>query len=256
MNENKLKRMLAGGGTAIGTMVCDTRTPAIAQALAVAGFDYFILDTEHGSYSLETVADVMLMARFAGITPIVRVPDGDYPFIARILDAGAMGVMVPRVKHHDQVEAAVRAVKYPPMGERGMMNARGNTSYLPMSIKEYGAKANQETMLIVQVETREAVEDIARIVAVPGVDAVLMGPADLSVSLGTMDTNTPVVTDHIQRVLDAATRRGIPAGTHVGDLPTLKVWRDKGMRLLMYNYDFGLMMSAATAGIAELRAGR
>jgi 2-keto-3-deoxy-L-rhamnonate aldolase RhmA len=253
MIENTLKRTLAAGGTAIGTMVCDTRTPAIAQALAVAGLDFFILDAEHGAFSLETVADMMLMARFAKITPIVRVPDGAYPFVARVLDAGAMGVMVPRVKTRAQVEAAVRAVKYPPMGERGMMNARTNTSYLPMSIKDYGAKANQETMLIVQIETREAVEDIAGIVAVPGVDAVLMGPADLSVSLGTMDTNTPIVTDSIQRVLDAATRQGIAAGTHVGDLPTLKVWRDKGMRLLMYNYDFGLMMGAATAAAKELR---
>ena len=188
MIENKLKRLLKSGGTAIGTMVCDTRTPAIARALHVAGFDFFILDTEHGSFSLETVSDMMQMARMEGITPIVRVPDFSYPFIARTLDAGAMGVMVPRVKTRAQVEQIVRAVKYPPMGERGMMNARTNTDYRGMTIGEYGAQANQETMVIVQIETREAVEDIDAILAVPGVDAALMGPADLSVSLGVMDT--------------------------------------------------------------------
>jgi 2-keto-3-deoxy-L-rhamnonate aldolase RhmA len=254
MFENRLKRLLQSGGTAIGTMICDTRTPAIARALAAAGFDYFILDTEHGSFGLETVSDMMQMARLEGITPIVRVPDFSYPFIARTLDAGALGVMVPRVKTRAQVEQIVAAAKYPPMGERGMMNARTNTDYRGMTIGEYGARANAETMVIVQVETREAVEDIDALLAVPGVDAALMGPADLSVALGTMDTTHPKVSDHIQRVLDAATQRGLPAGTHVGDLAMLKHWRDRGMRLLMYSYDFGLMMAAASAAIKELRA--
>ena len=254
MIENQLKKLLKSGGTAIGTMVCDTRTPALARVLAVAGFDYFILDTEHGSYSLETVTDMMQMARLEGITPIVRVPDFTYPFIARTLDAGAMGVMVPRVKTRAQVEQIVAAAKYPPMGERGMMNARTNTDYRGMSIADYGARANAETMVIVQVETREAVEDIDALLAVPGVDAALMGPADLSVALGTMDIAHPKVTEYIQWVLDAATRRGLPAGTHVGDLAMLKHWRDRGMRLLMYSYDFGLIMEGATRAIKDLRA--
>jgi 2-keto-3-deoxy-L-rhamnonate aldolase RhmA len=109
-------------------------------------------------------------------------------------------------------------------------------------------------MVIVQVETREAVEDIDALLAVPGVDAALMGPADLSVALGTMDIAHPKVTEYIQRVLDAATRRGLPAGTHVGDLAMLKHWRDRGMRLLMYSYDFGLIMEGATRAIKDLRA--
>src|SRR5713226_6747660 len=109
MIENKLKHLLQNGGTAIGTMITDTRSPAIAAVLANAGFDFFILDTEHGSYSMETVADLMLMARLAGITPIVRVPDDDYPWIARTLDAGALGIMVPRVRALEQVRQIGRA---------------------------------------------------------------------------------------------------------------------------------------------------
>jgi 2-keto-3-deoxy-L-rhamnonate aldolase RhmA len=134
------------------------------------------------------------------------------------------------------------------------MNARTNTDYRGMSIGEYGAWANAETMVIVQVETREAVEDIDAILAVPGVDAALMGPADLSVSLGTMDIAHPNVTEYIRRVVDAANRRGLPSGTHVGDLGMLKAWRDRGMRLLMYSYDFGLMMAGGAAAIKELRS--
>ena len=254
MIENKLKRLLASGATAIGTMVCDTRSPGISQALAVAGFDFFILDTEHGSYSPETVSDMMLVARLAGITPVVRVPDFSYPFIARTLDAGALGVMIPRIKTRAQVEEAVRAVKYPPLGERGMMNARTNTDYRGMTIATYGSVANDETMVIVQVETKEAVEDIDAILAVPGVDAALMGPADLSVSLGVQDVAHPLVTEYTQRVADAAKRLNLPCGTHVGDLGMLKQWRDRGMRLLLYSYDFGFIMSGGAAAIKELRA--
>ncbi len=254
MIENKLKRLLQSGGTAIGTMVCDTRTPAIAQALAVAGYDYFILDTEHGSYSLETISDMMVMARLAGITPIVRVPDDSYPFIARTMDAGALGVMVPRIKTSAQVEQVVWSVKYPPVGERGMNNARTNTDYRTIGMQEYVERANAETMVIVQVETREAVEDIDAILAIPGVDAALMGPVDLSASLGVMDSGHPMVIDYIQRVVDAAKRRKLPSGTHVLDVQTLKAWCDKGMRLLLYNYDFGLITSGGAAAIKELRA--
>ena len=129
MIENKLKRLLQAGGLAVGTMITDTRSPAIAAVLANAGFDFFILDTEHGSFSMETVADLMLMARLTGITPIVRVPDDDYPWIARTLDAGALGIMIPRVRTLEQVQRAARTMKYPPLGERGMSGSRGNTTY-------------------------------------------------------------------------------------------------------------------------------
>ena len=254
MIENTLKRLLKSGDTAIGTMVCDSRSPAIARALAVAGFDFFILDAEHGSYSFETISDIMVMARQAGITPIVRIPDCAYPFVARTMDAGALGVMVPRVKSRREVEQVVRAVKYPPMGERGMSNARANTDFLPISIRDYVQWANEQTMVVVQVETKEAVEAIDDILAIPGVDAALMGPADLSMSLGVMDPSHPKVAEGIQRTLDGATRRGLACGTHTLSLEDLKAWRNKGMRLLMYHYDFGLIMSGAEAAIKELRS--
>src|SRR5438105_15299649 len=113
MIENTLRRVLASGGLAVGTMITDSRSPAIAAVLANAGFDYFILDTEHGAFSMETVADLMLMARLVGIAPFVRVPDGEYPWIARTLDAGALGIMLPRVRTREQVAAFVRYAKYP-----------------------------------------------------------------------------------------------------------------------------------------------
>jgi 2-keto-3-deoxy-L-rhamnonate aldolase RhmA len=252
--ENKLKHLLASGGDAVGTMVTDTRTPAIAAVLANAGFDFFILDTEHGSFSMETVADLMLMARLAGITPVVRVPDDGYPWIARTLDAGALGIMVPRVRTLDQVQRAARAVKYPPLGERGMSGGRGNTGYRSMKMVDYAARANEETFLILQIETREAIEGIDAMLAVPGVDAALMGPNDLSMALGVpADGEHAHVTAAIQKVVDSAKRHNLPSGTHVRDMQNLKSWRDRGMRLLMYNSDFGFIAQAGAAAVAELK---
>jgi len=254
MIENKLKHLLASGGTAVGTMITDTRTPAIAVLLANAGFDFFILDTEHGSFSMETVADLMLMARLSGITPVVRVPDDGYPWIARTLDAGALGIMVPRVRSLDQVQRAVRAVKYPPLGERGMSGGRGNTGYRSMKMVDYVTRANEETFLIVQIETREAIDNIDALLEVPGVDAALMGPNDLSMSLGVPgDGEHPQVTEAIQKVVDSAKRHHLPSGTHIRDLQNLKTWRDRGMRLLMYHSDFGFISQAGSAAVAMLK---
>ncbi|MCA1554823.1 MAG: aldolase, partial [Chloroflexi bacterium] len=195
MIENKVKRSLQSGGTCIGTMITDARTPAVAQVLANAGFDFFILDTEHGSYSMETVADLMLMSRLVGIAPFVRVPDGAYPWIARTLDAGALGIMLPRVRTREQVEAFVHAAKYPPLGERGMAAGRGNTMYRGMKLAEYAPLANDATFLILQIETREAIEHIDDLLSVEGVDAALIGPNDLHMSLGVpSDGEHPQVT--------------------------------------------------------------
>jgi 2-keto-3-deoxy-L-rhamnonate aldolase RhmA len=255
MLDNRLKHLLSSGGTAVGTMITDTRTPAIAAVLANAGFDFFILDTEHGSFSMETVADLMLMARLAGITPVVRVPDDGYPWIARTLDAGALGIMVPRVRTLDQVQRAARAVKYPPLGERGMSGGRGNTGYRSMKMVDYASRANAETFLILQIETREAIESIDALLEVPGVDAALMGPNDLSMALGVPgDGEHAQVTAAIQRVVDSAKRHNLPSGTHVRDMQNLKSWRDRGMRLLMYNSDFGFIAQAGASAVKELKA--
>ncbi len=254
MIQNKVKHTLKNGGTAIGTMVIGTRTPAIALVLANAGFDFFILDTEHGSYSMESVSDMMLMARLAGIAPFVRVPDDDYPWIARTLDAGALGIMVPRVKTREQVEAIAQYAKYPPMGERGMAAGRANTQFRGMKLAEYAPLANEETFVILQIETKEAIENIDALLSVPAVDAALIGPNDLSLSLGVPgDGEHPKVTEAIQKVVDSAAKHHLPSGLHVRDMQNLKGWRAKGMRLLMYSSDFGFIASAGAAAVKELR---
>ncbi|MEP7199174.1 MAG: aldolase/citrate lyase family protein, partial [Chloroflexota bacterium] len=168
--------------------------------------------------------------------------------------AGALGIMIPRVRTLEQVQRAAQTMKYPPLGERGMSGSRGNTTYRSMKLVDYATKANAETFLILQIETREAIEQIDAMLDVPGVDAALIGPNDLSMSLGVAgDGEHPDVTAAIQKVVDSAKRHHLPAGTHVRDMQNLKGWRDKGMRLLMYNTDFGFIAQAGAAAIKELK---
>ena len=135
-----------------------------------------------------------------------------------------------------------------------MSGGRGNTGYRSMKMVEYATRANEETFLIVQIETREAIENIDAFLEVPGVDAALMGPNDLSMSLGVPgDGEHPKVTEAIQKVVDSAKRHNLPSGTHIRDMQNLKSWRDRGMRLLMYHSDFGFITQAGSAAVAELK---
>ena len=123
-----------------------------------------------------------------------------------------------------------------------------------MKMVDYVTRANEETFLIVQIETREAIDNIDALLEVPGVDAALMGPNDLSMSLGVPgDGEHPQVTEAIQKVVDSAKRHRLPSGTHIRDLQNLKTWRERGMRLLMYHSDFGFISQAGSAAVAMLK---
>ncbi len=174
--DNRAKIDLAEGKLLIGTMVAEFRQPSVMQLLANAGFDYAIIDNEHGSFSSETIADLSRMARGSGITPIVRVPDLAYPYLAQSLDGGAQGIMLPRVTSVDQVHAALDIMKYPPAGKRGCAMARGHTLFRAGPVGENMEQANRASMLIVQVETVESVEQVDALAAIPGVDVLFVGP--------------------------------------------------------------------------------
>ena len=180
---NQAKQALKDGRSLIGVMVVEFRQPSIMQVLVNAGYDYVIIDNEHGPFSIETIADLSRAARWLGLTPIVRVPDLAYPYLAQSLDSGAQGVMLPRIYTVEQVEQAAQIVKYPPLGQRGCAFNRGHTDFKPLPVDEGTASANAETMLVIQIETKEAVEAVDDIVAVPGVDVALVGPGDLSIAL-------------------------------------------------------------------------
>ena len=252
--KNKTKRMIREGKTVIGTMITEYGNPEMARMMAAAGFDFIFVDTEHGNFTLETVSNIIRAGKAAGLTCLVRVTDAEYSLIARTLDAGAQGLMIPRVETRETVEKVVRAAKYPPWGERGYAPRSIVTDFETIQVKELVAEQNEDTMIILQIEKKDAIERIDELISVKGVDAALIGPNDLSISLGVPgEDDNQVVMDAIQRVVEACKKQGIASGTHVRDMKRLLYWKERGMSMLTYSTDANMLMSAASSSVRELR---
>lgn len=252
---NLMKQALREGRSLIGTMISEFRQPAVVQLLANAGFDFVIIDNEHGPFNIETIADLSRAARYAGLTPIVRVPDLAYPYLAQSLDSGAQGVMIPRIFNVEQVRQAAQIVRYPPAGMRGCAFNRGHTDFKAGPLVETMAQLNEETMLIIQIETGEAVEAIEEIVSTPGVDVALIGPTDLSIALGVPgQLDAPQLQSAIERTIAACQRHQVFPALHINDVGLAAYWAKRGMRLLSSGSEAGLLVrggQAVTAAIGE-----
>jgi len=255
MRENKVKTALRAGKPVVGTMITEFRTSEIARILASSGFDFIFIDTEHAAFDNETVTDIIRAGRAVGLVCMVRVPDAEYHLIARALDIGAEGILVPRVESKPQVQSIVSWAKYPPIGVRGF-GVRGIISdYRKAGVREWVQELNENTMVVIQIEKKRAIEAIDDLVSVDGVDAALIGPYDLSISLGVPgDFGSQLLNEAIQKVVDACKKHGLASGTHVRDMDSLLFWRDRGMRLLTYSSDVGLIMSGASDAVSRIKA--
>jgi 4-hydroxy-2-oxoheptanedioate aldolase len=202
------------GGVPVGTWL---KIPAVepAQVMAFAGFDFVIVDLEHAPLTLETAYQLINMAAASGLSPLVRVPDHGAATIARVLDAGAHGVLVPHVDGVDQARAVVRAVRFPPHGDRGAgaTSRAGWWGLRPGA--EYLGFGNERVLCIPQLESRPAIEAAEEVLAVPGVDAVFVGAADLALSLG-LPGGHPTVAALVDQVIKAASAAGKPCGLAFG----------------------------------------
>ena len=253
MKPNALKSRLRRGETVYGTMIQDIRTPSIGQIMALAGCDFLFFDMEHGPYDLGIIADMVKVTRLSGVTPLVRVPGDEYPFLVRPLDAGAMGIMIPRVETQAQVERIMDRVMYPPVGNRGCSVNKGHNDFASQDLWEFVRQANEENLIILQIERKSAVEHIDDLLSVPGVGAAIIGPNDLALSMGVRE-NPQALDVFIGRVLDAALRHHVPCGMHVGNLDWLADWQRKGMQIMCYSSDLAFLKSGAETGIVKLKA--
>ncbi len=254
MKTNSTRQRLKSGGTCIGTMVREVRSPQIVQLMGAAGWDFIIVDTEHGPLDMQTLADFASVARGEEMTVIARVPDNLYHLLARPLDVGVEGVLCPRVDSKEEAEQIVMAVKYAPLGDRGVSVSGIATGYRPAPTKAYLEEANANTLIVVQVESTLSLESIDEILSVEGIDAVFVGPEDLSQSMGIPGEIThPRMLEAYQHVIDAANRRGVAPGMHFRDLAMMQEWMSKGMRFVAYKTDFRLLLEASQNTLKALR---
>jgi 2-keto-3-deoxy-L-rhamnonate aldolase RhmA len=224
------------------------------RALAAAGLDWAFLDAEHGAFDLETLNDMMRVAVREGFCPIVRVADLQYPLIARALDSGAQGILLPRVESPELLAQAISWTRYPPLGVRGYGLSAAHLEFESVSMPDAIAHFNEHVMVVLQIETKTALERIDELLAVPHIDAVLIGPADLSIALG-----IPGQFEHasfvaaVERIRDECDRRGIAPGLHLRSLQMARRWRNQGLRFLSCNSDIGYLLEKATevAGVLK-----
>jgi 2-dehydro-3-deoxyglucarate aldolase/4-hydroxy-2-oxoheptanedioate aldolase len=257
MRANTVKRALNAGGTAVGTMVFEFRTPGIGRIAAAAGADFAIFDLEHTGWSEETLAMLVATSRAADLVPMARVPATQYHLLSRPLDVGAMGLMVPMVEGEDQARLIVQSAKYPPVGRRGAAFGVAHDDFAEGDILAKMREANAEGLLIAQIETAAGVENVERIAAVDGIDVLWIGHFDLTNSLG-----IPGQFDHpdylraVDLVLNATEKYRKAAGFMVASPEEGRAKLARGFRILAYWGDLWIYQQALQRGIDQIRGSR
>ena len=254
--ENVAKNRLDNGELAIGIGLRQARTVDIAKLMKTAGFDWLFIDQEHGSLSLDNAADISCAAQDAGITPIVRVPGIEHYHAAKALDGGAQGIVVPHVDSVDVAEAMVQHSRYPPIGKRSVVGRLPQLDFASTPLGEAAAAVNASTLLILMIESAQAVDDAEKIARVPGVDVLLVGANDLSMELGIPgDLDHALMVEALSKVVAACRSAGIHpglGGVYRQDL--IERYVDMGFRMILAGSDLSLMLDAGKASASAIRS--
>ncbi|MGA2269787.1 MAG: aldolase/citrate lyase family protein [Bryobacteraceae bacterium] len=255
MRVNHTRERLAKGETVIGCALQAYRSPEIARTFAAAGFDYIFIDMEHGSFDLETVHDAITAALQAGITPIVRVAELLYSLVARLLDSSAQGIILPRVEDPRLLEEALRWLRFPPVGKRGYGVNTTMIDYESRTFPEIIEHQNRNTLAVVQFETTTAMERADELLSVKGMDIAMVGPADLSISLGIPgETEHPRLISTVERLIEKCNRHGVVPGIQTRSVASSKAWIERGMRFVGAGADHVLLLEKAREAVSVLRA--
>jgi len=214
--------------------------PAVVEIAGLAGFDFVILDNEHGEIPLESVGDLIRAAKVADIPAIVRVYEGNPELIDKALDLGADGVQVPNIGSKADAERAVQAAKFAPMGSRGCNRFVRAGKYGSIDKNQFFGKANEETAVILQVEGQDGVAALSDILTVKGIDVLFVGPYDLSASLGIPgQVDHPKVIEQMEQIMKEAEKVGVAIGFFVDDVRKAVEWRNRGVQYVSFSSDVG-----------------
>jgi 2-dehydro-3-deoxyglucarate aldolase/4-hydroxy-2-oxoheptanedioate aldolase len=254
MPVNQFKRaILAGTSVPYGVWLV-SGAPATAEALGSAGFDFLVVDTEHTPIDPPQVADVLRTMAGTPASAVVRPAWNDMVLIKRLLDTGAQTLLIPFVQNAEEAKRAVAYTRYPPDGVRGVAAVHRGSRW--GNVPNYQKAAAAEICVIVQIETAAAVEHLPAIAAVPGVDSLFIGPADLAASMGHLgDFNHPDVQAKIRHAVELCRKAGKPVGT-VGPNPEMVIrYLEYGFTWIAINSDIGMMVGRATEWLGKVKAG-
>ena len=236
MGKRVLKERLLAGEVVHGVLSPNVE-PDLVETLGILGFDLYILDAEHGTAGPPEAAAVVRACEGAGLAPLVRPRGLDAKLILQFLDAGMTGIMLPGVRSAEDVQRLVEAVKYPPDGLRGLAAMRANGFLLGAEKQEaWVARSNRETIVLPQIETKEALERVEEIASVPGIDGFIVGPRDLALAMGFPDgPGHPEIESAIDRVVAAARRHGLVVGTVAATGTRARDLAARGLTIMLHS---------------------
>jgi 2-dehydro-3-deoxyglucarate aldolase/4-hydroxy-2-oxoheptanedioate aldolase len=254
MKQNRFRQMLAEGQSPVGHMLFEFASHGMAQILDAADVDFVVIDMEHGSFGMGDVAALVAWLQATRIAPFIRIPQVQYHFIARALDAGVLGVVAPNVRTPAEARALVAAAKYPPMGERGLFFGGASSEYRSGDANAHRQFSNENTTVICMIESAEGVEHVEEIAATPGVDALWVGHWDLSQFMGIpgqfQDERFRAA---VRRITEAASRRNLAAVIQPGDEMQLREFVAQGFRVISWSADFYLYRDALAGAVRRVR---
>ncbi|MEM1944632.1 MAG: aldolase/citrate lyase family protein [Nitrososphaerota archaeon] len=253
MRENRLREKLMVGKPCVGTFAT-IPNPAVVELIALSGFDFVIIDMEHGILNYESVENMVRAGDVHGLTSIVRVRENRESDILSALETGAQGVEVPHVESAEDAQRAVGAAKYAPMGMRGVSPYTRAGGYSSIPPHEHFLTSNRETMIVLHIEGREGVENMDSILRVEGVDVLFAGPYDLSQAYGVPgDVEDPKVLGAINKLIERCGSRGRWAGTFAPDVDKARRWITAGIKYVAYSVDSGIFYNALKQALDDIR---
>ncbi|MBM3800795.1 MAG: 2,4-dihydroxyhept-2-ene-1,7-dioic acid aldolase [Acidimicrobiia bacterium] len=252
MRTNWVREKLRAGTPTVGCFM-GLGSPNVAELMSHAGFDWLVVETEHSALDSSQVEHMLMALKGTEVIPLVRLPSGDPVFIQRALDIGAMGIVAPLVRTAEEARAIVAATRYPPAGTRGFGPLRA--AHYMFDSKDYFYRANENLLVVLIVETREAAENLEAIAAVPGVDALFLGPFDLCLSLGLDPMKQPhaEVEAVTQRMLAASQKTNVAIGIHAMTPEQMEKRQQQGFRMISYSTDYMLLADAVRAGLSAFK---
>ncbi len=249
-----LKEVFGRQGNVVGPFL-RVASPAVVEIFGNAGFDYVIIDAEHGPISMETAEHLVRAADYIGISPVIRIRDNDPTLISRALDIGAEGVQVPQVSDRESALAVAKAAHFAPEGERGVCRYTRAAAYSHTDKFKYFKEANEKVVVIIHIEGEEGVRNLDEIIAVEGLDVIFIGPYDLSQSMGVPgDVNNPKVEEKMREIVEKAKKAGLVVGTFVEDVQSAHKWMDLGIQYISYSVDVGIFYQCLKSIAGELKS--
>jgi len=253
LKKNNLKEALGKGKNVFGPFMKFT-DPAAVEIMGFAGFNFVIIDAEHGPISMQSAQNMIRAAETVNITPVIRVSDNDEPLILRALDIGAQGIEIPQINSKSQAIKAVKSVKYAPQGERGVCRYVRAANYSSLDKFKYFQSANEETMIIAHIEGVEGINNLDEILSVPGIDVIFIGPYDLSQSLGMPgQVSHSLVVKKMKEVVIKCRENDIAVGTFADDIQTAKKWISLGIQYMSFSVDVGILYEVSKQIVEKLK---